>query len=81
MLELRRRSVDFVVVHGALFEQESDYTKTIAGIDRDDNFELVGVYPWNGKDTRLYRVLPNGGSAAVIPRLSPTVSSALHRSR
>jgi hypothetical protein len=81
MLELRRRSVDFVVVHGALFEQESDYAKTIAGIDRDDNFELVGVYPWNGKDTRLYRVLPNGGSAAVIPRLSPTVSSALHRSR
>jgi hypothetical protein len=64
LLELRRRSVDFVVVHGALFEGADDYEATIAAIGGDDNFELVGVYPWNGKDTRLYRVLPNDRTAS-----------------
>jgi hypothetical protein len=56
--ELRRRSVDFVVVHGALFDRAGEYEDTVAAIDRDEHFELVGVYPWNGRDTRLYRLLP-----------------------
>jgi Dolichyl-phosphate-mannose-protein mannosyltransferase len=56
--EVRERHVNFVVVHGALFDRGGGYERTVAAMDQDDNFELIGVYPWQGKDTRLYRLLP-----------------------
>jgi len=64
--ELRRRNVNFVIVHGALFERAATYETTVADMDRHHDLELVGVYPWEGKDTRIYRLLPSsnrsGGS-------------------
>lgn len=58
--ELRRRDVDFVVVHGALFVRpDDDYEKTISDLNRNPNFELVADDEWQGKDTRLYRLLPS----------------------
>jgi hypothetical protein len=59
--ELRRRRVDFVVVHGALFERQGEYEHIVAAMDRRADFELVGTYPWQGKDTRLYRLRAAGG--------------------
>jgi Dolichyl-phosphate-mannose-protein mannosyltransferase len=56
--EVRARHVDFVVVHGALFDRGGGYELTVDAMDQNDNFELIGVYPWQGKDTRLYRLLP-----------------------
>jgi hypothetical protein len=53
--ELRRRGTDFVIVHGALFEGPG-YVETVAAMDQRADFELVGIYPWEGKDTRLYRL-------------------------
>jgi hypothetical protein len=53
--ELRRRGTDFVIVHGALFEGPG-YAEMVTAMDRSNAFELIGVYPWEGKDTRLYRL-------------------------
>ncbi|HVH27636.1 MAG TPA: glycosyltransferase family 39 protein [Vicinamibacterales bacterium] len=53
--ELRRRGTDFVIVHGALFEGPG-YAETVSAMDQRKDFELVGTYPWEGKDTRLYRL-------------------------
>jgi hypothetical protein len=53
--ELRRRGTDFVIVHGALFEGPG-YAETVTAIDQRTDFELMGTYPWEGKDTRLYRL-------------------------
>jgi hypothetical protein len=58
--ELRRRGADFVIVHGALFQgPDDDYERTVTAMDRNANFELMAVDPWEGKDTRLYRLLPS----------------------
>jgi hypothetical protein len=56
--ELRRRDVRFVIVHGALFEQPDAYARTIADMSRDGAFEFVGADPWEGSETRVYRLLP-----------------------
>jgi hypothetical protein len=62
--ELRERHVDFVVVHGALFERGSAYQQTVTAMDQNANFELLGVYPWEQRDTRLYRLLPERTTSA-----------------
>jgi hypothetical protein len=59
--ELRRRGVDFVVVHGALFERRGEYERIVAAMDLRPDFELVGTYPWQGQDTRLYRLRAASG--------------------
>jgi hypothetical protein len=55
--ELRRREVNLVIVHGALFERQGDYRRTVTAMDQGRDFELIGVYPWEGRDTRLYRLV------------------------
>jgi len=60
--ELRGRDVDFIIVHGALFERGGDYQRTVTAMDESGDFELIGVYPWEGRDTRLYRLLRHGAS-------------------
>jgi hypothetical protein len=62
--ELRRRHVDFVVVHGALYEDFREYRSTVVAMDRNPDFELVGMYPWEGRETRLYRLLATTNRAA-----------------
>jgi hypothetical protein len=62
--ELRRRDVSIVIVHGALFERVATYEQTVADMDRSPNFQLVGVYPWEGKDTRMYRLLPSANRSS-----------------
>ena len=59
--ELRRRDVDFIVVHGALYEDQREYQRTIREMDQGGDFELVGIYPWEGRDTRLYRMVTATG--------------------
>jgi hypothetical protein len=56
--ELRRRNVAYVVAHGALFERTGDYDELTTAMSRSSALELVGVYPWEGKDTSLYRLVP-----------------------
>jgi hypothetical protein len=56
--ELRRREVNLVIVHGALFERQGEYQRTVTAMDQGRDFELIGVYPWEGMDTRMYRLLP-----------------------
>jgi hypothetical protein len=58
--ELRRRDVNFVIVHGALFDRPGEYAQTVSAMDRRNDFQLIGTYPWRGKDTRIYRLLPRG---------------------
>jgi hypothetical protein len=68
--ELRRRHVNFVVVHGALYEDPREYERTVRDMDRTAAFELVGVYPWQGADTRLYRmVTATGARSHRVPAL------------
>ena len=33
-------------------------------MDRDSRFELVGIYPWEDRDTRLYRLQSTIGAHA-----------------
>ena len=61
LAELRLRHVGFVVVHGALYEDQREYQRTISEMDRGGDFELVGIYPWEGRDTRLYRMVTATG--------------------
>ena len=56
--ELRERRVDFIIVHGELFERGVTYQQMVTAMDQNANFELLGVYPWERRDTRLYRLLP-----------------------
>lgn len=66
--ELRRRDVDFIIVHGALYERQDEYQRIVAAMDRRRDFELIGVDPWQGKDTRLYRMLPRNREPAKTTR-------------
>jgi hypothetical protein len=54
--ELQRRQVNFVIVHGSLFEETRQYDRVVTEMDRYAVFQLVGEYPWQGKETRLYRM-------------------------
>jgi hypothetical protein len=56
--ELRLRGVNLIIVHGAVFERQEDYQRTVTAVDQNPDFELLGVYRWLFKDTRLYRLLP-----------------------
>jgi hypothetical protein len=67
LAELRRRDVDFVIVHGALFKQAVKYDELIARIDQSADLVPIGTFPWPrrqpgaGRPTRLYRLLPQAG--------------------
>ncbi len=62
LAELRRRHVGFVVLHGALFEDQREYQRTVREMDQGGDFELVGIYPWESRETRLYRMTSATGA-------------------
>jgi len=53
---LRRRGVDYVAVHGR-FYPPPDYEQIIAKLDADPGVSLVATSPWDGSESRLYRLL------------------------
>ena len=61
--------MDFIIVHGALFERQDEYQRTVAAMDRRRDFELIGVDPWDGKDTRIYRLLPRERVAQPLEKI------------
>ncbi|MGH9311961.1 MAG: hypothetical protein ACRD1S_02060 [Vicinamibacterales bacterium] len=60
--ELRRRDVEFVIVHGSFFRL-GIYQKLMDGIRRSPDLEQVAHIRWNGGETRAYRLLPKPGVA------------------
>jgi hypothetical protein len=54
--ELRRRKVEYVIVHGA-FYNALDYSRVVRRMDESRHFELVRPFRWEGRETRLYRLL------------------------
>jgi len=54
--ELRRREAEYVIVHGA-FYTALDYSRMVRRLDESRHFELVGTYRWEGRETRLYRLV------------------------
>lgn len=54
--EIRRRGVDYVIVHGA-FYTPLEYQRFAARIDRRPELVLDGVTRWEARETRLYRVV------------------------
>jgi len=53
---LRQRGVEYVAVHGR-FYLPSDYRQIIARLDADPAVSLVAASPWEGSESRLYRLL------------------------
>jgi len=60
--ELRRRDVEYVIVHGAFFRL-GIYQKLMEGIRRSPDLKEVAHIRWNGGDTFAYRLRPARVSA------------------
>ena len=54
--DLRRRGVDYVVVHGA-FLPPKEYRDLVARMDERQDLHLDAVTRWQSKETRLYRLV------------------------
>jgi hypothetical protein len=54
--EMRRRGVDFIVVHGA-FYSPNVYERLVTGLDRRADLSLIARTTWQRRETRLYRLL------------------------
>ena len=54
--DLRRRGVDYVIVHGA-FLPPKEYQRLVTRMDERPDLHLEGVTRWERKETRLYRVV------------------------
>jgi hypothetical protein len=52
---LRRRGVDYVAVHGAFLEQDK-FNRIVAALDVRPDMVLVVAAPWEGSESRLYRL-------------------------
>lgn len=70
--ELRRRDVDYVIVHGALFEEPDVYEKTVHDLDASPDFKLLAIDPWQRKETRLYQLLPGGSLPPISAEREPS---------
>jgi hypothetical protein len=56
LADIKKRGVDYVILHGAFF-RPGDYMDLIARLDSRPELALEGVTRWDGKETRLYRVV------------------------
>ncbi len=56
LAELRRRGVQYVIVHGA-FLKRHEYEALFPKLDASRELEKVGVVKWYDRDTRLYRLV------------------------
>ena len=54
--DLRRRGVDYVIVHGA-FLPPKEYQRLVTRMDERQDLHLDGVTRWELKETRLYRLV------------------------
>jgi len=52
---LRARGVDYVAVHGAFYGAEG-YGRIVQALDARRDMELVKAAPWEGSESRLYRL-------------------------
>jgi hypothetical protein len=52
---LRRRGVDYVTVHGAFMEPQK-FRSIVAALDARKDMPLVVSAPWEGSESRLYRL-------------------------
>jgi hypothetical protein len=52
---LRSRSVDYIAVHGAFIEPEK-FRRIVAMLDARDDLPLVAAAPWEGSESRLYKL-------------------------
>jgi hypothetical protein len=59
MQELRRRGVEYVIVHGA-FVEPRDYAALMARLDACQELVKIGAEQWEERETRLYRVETRG---------------------
>ena len=55
--DLRSRGVKYVSVHGAFYSPE-DYRRIVGGLDARRDLTLVSAVPWEGSESRLYRLDP-----------------------
>ena len=53
---LRQRRVEYVGVHGAFYDPKK-FAEVIAGLDGRKDVELVTRAPWEGSESRLYRLV------------------------
>jgi hypothetical protein len=53
--DLRRRGVDYVTVHGAFYEP-ARFREIVAALDERSDVSLVAAAPWEGGESRLYRI-------------------------
>jgi hypothetical protein len=52
---LRMRGVDYVAVHGAFIDREN-FERIVATLDARQDMPLVAAAPWEGSESRLYRL-------------------------
>ena len=52
---LRQRQVEYIGVHGAFYDPKK-FAEVIAGLDARNDVELVTRAPWQGSESRLYRL-------------------------
>jgi hypothetical protein len=53
---LKARGVDYVTLHGAFYSSADLYRQTVANVDARGDMEFVAKVPWQGGETRLYRL-------------------------
>jgi hypothetical protein len=53
---LKGRGVDYVTVHGAFMER-GKFQATVTNLDRRLDMQLVAAAPWEGSESRLYKLM------------------------
>jgi hypothetical protein len=79
--ELRRRGVTHVVVHGALYARAGEYEQMVARLDRCEQLRHVTDVQWQGRQTRMYRLLPAGSEQVRTGVGPPSLRVRLRLSR
>jgi hypothetical protein len=52
---LRTRGVEYVSIHGAFYDRDR-YRSIVGELDRRTDMRLVAAAPWQGSESRLYRL-------------------------
>jgi hypothetical protein len=68
---LKARGVEYVTVHGAFMGSQARYRATVARIEDRPDLELVTAVPWEGSESRLYRLRRNAGDPEAARRQHP----------
>jgi hypothetical protein len=67
MAELQQRGVDFIIVHSAFYKPRED-DAVVSQLDERSDVSRIGVFRWQARDTRVYRVLRPGSAATASGR-------------